>query len=373
VITRLPDPRLGVRVVHSTGIYCRADCPARPNPANTGVLASVAAAESAGYRACLRCRSDRLPVVRVDQSQHEQVARALDLICDGFLDHHREADLAARLGYSSRHLRRLFLDAVAATPSHVARSRRAHFARLLLDETDLPVTQIAYAAGFRSLRRMNEVMHATFGFTPTQLRNTRARGEHNAVDGGLRLRLYVDRSYDFDGYVASLSTTAISGLEVVDGRRYRRAVSVCGHPGVVELDSPSPRRVDVVAHLPALEGLVDVVSRCRRVLGLDRTADSPPGVWSTFEAAVVAAARAHCDDPDRTLERLVRRHGQPVPGAADVGITHVFPTPERLATVRSSSTSGLSRQAAAAIRELATAELVATSTHAPWPAHLSAA
>lgn len=372
-MTLLVDPGSGVRVVHTTGIYCRANCSARPKASNVGVLPSVAAAESAGYRACLRCRPDRLPIVPADSSRHELVAQALALICDGFLDRCHEADLADRMGYTARHLRRMFLDAVGATPSHVARSRRAHFARMLLDDTDLSVTEIAYASGFRSLRRMNEVMHATFGFTPTRLRQARAKGDYSATDGGLHLRLHVQRPYDFERCVASLAETATPGVEAVADGRYKRAVSVCGHPGIIEVSAPSPGQVDLVAHLPALQELVDVVSRCRRLLGLDWPAGEQPGVWSAFESAVIETTRTYCDDPGQALQTLVTRFGQPVPLATEVGPTHTFPSAHNLVTVTHLAMNGLTRQAASVIRELAVAETAATSARSAWadsaPAH----
>jgi AraC family transcriptional regulator of adaptative response / DNA-3-methyladenine glycosylase II len=326
-----------VRIVHTTGIYCRAECPARPHPGNTGLAASVAAAESAGYRACLRCRADRLPIAGLSTDLHEHVVRALDLISDGFLDEHRESELAAYLGFSARHLRRTFSQAVGATPSHVAASRRAHFARLLLDDTDLTVTEIAFAAGFGSLRRMNAVMRTTFGFTPTQLRAKRARGDHDPVDGGIRLRLHVYRDHRFDRYLRALEQTAVPGVEAVGGQRFLRAVNVCEHPGLVEVSSPRAGVVEVLAHLPALEGLIDVVSRCRRVFGLDHTEDGAPGPWTRFEADVVSIIRLRCGDPRRVLEQLVVRHGTPVPGLAARGITHAFPDPTRPGSPRSTT------------------------------------
>src|SRR4249920_2429510 len=155
--------------VRTTGIYCRPGCGGRPLARNTQQYAYAAAAEAAGFRPCLRCRPDREPDPGwVDAP--ELVCRALRSIADGALDGATEDELAARLGVSARHLRRLFDAHVGATPAEVARSRRAHFARRLLDETDLSIAKISSAAGFNSVRQMNRVMKEVFQFTPQELR-----------------------------------------------------------------------------------------------------------------------------------------------------------------------------------------------------------
>lgn len=138
--------------VSTTGIYCRDGCPATPNRENVIGYGFAAAAEAAGFRPCLRCRPYRASEPATWLGSSELVCRAVRMILDGALDRGTEADLAARLGVSGRHLRRLFTDQVGATPDEVARSRRAHFARRLLDETDFPVARVAYAAGFGSVR-----------------------------------------------------------------------------------------------------------------------------------------------------------------------------------------------------------------------------
>ncbi|HEY2557072.1 MAG TPA: helix-turn-helix domain-containing protein [Diaminobutyricibacter sp.] len=294
------------------------------------------------------------------------VLRGLDLISDGFLDRNREADLALALGFSTRHLRRVFTQTVGATPSQVAVSRRAHFARLLLDDTDLTATEIAFAAGFGSVRRMNDVMRATFRFTPTQLRTKRARGDRCSTDGGIRLRLHTYREHRFELYLHELASRAIRGVEVIEAGWYRRAVSVCGHPGVVEVHSPQPREVEILAHLPALEGLIDVVACCRRRFRLDHLDDGRPGPWSEFEAAAVAAISASCRDPSTVLGQLVTRYGAPVPGADSLGITHQFPDPQALAEIDAEDVDGLDRSTARAIADLAAAAVpLASAGSAP--------
>jgi len=169
--------------VVTTGIYCRAGCPATPLRRNMRPFSYAAAAEAAGFRPCLRCRPDREPEPAwVDAP--ELVCRALRSIADGALDESNEDTLAASVGVSARHLRRLFETHVGATPADVARSRRAHFARRLLDETDLSIARISDAAGFNSVRQMNRVMKDVFHFTPQELRTKRRIPDRCVADGG---------------------------------------------------------------------------------------------------------------------------------------------------------------------------------------------
>src|SRR5882757_1316753 len=174
--------------VVTTGIYCRPGCSGNPLVRNTRPYTSAAAAEAAGFRACLRCRPDREPVPGWVEAP-ELVCRALRAIADGALDDTTEDELAQRLGVSARHLRRLFDVHVGATPAEVARSRRAHFARRLLDDTDLPLTRVAAAAGFNSVRQFNRVMKDVFRFTPNDLRARRHAPDRLVADGGLELRM----------------------------------------------------------------------------------------------------------------------------------------------------------------------------------------
>jgi len=174
--------------VVTTGIYCRPGCSGMPLARNTRPYASAAAAEAAGFRPCLRCRPDREPVPGWVNAP-ELVCRALRAIADGALDGANEDVLAARLGVSARHLRRMFDAHVGATPAEVARSRRAHFARRLLDDTDLPLVEVSAAAGFNSVRQFNRVMKDVFRFTPMELRARRRAPDRLVTDGGLELRV----------------------------------------------------------------------------------------------------------------------------------------------------------------------------------------
>lgn len=354
----MPAP---VTAVVTTGIYCRAGCAASPHRRNTRPFASAAAAEAAGFRPCLRCRPDDAPgPVWVDGP--ELVCRALRAIADGALDGAGEDDLARRLGLSARHLRRLFAEHVGATPAQVARSRRAHFARRLLDDTDLPVRAVAGASGFASVRQMNRVVKEVFAFTPTQLRARRHAPDRDAADGGLVLRLPYRPPLAWDALLAGLAAGALPGVESVDpaARTYRRLVTMAGEPAVLEVTpgTPDPRpHLLLRAHLPTWDGLVHLVATVRRLLDLDadpaaidpvlrrdprlralvraRPGIRLPGAADPVEAAVRAVlGRGLAPERATALAgRLVARYGRPVPGLGALGLTHCFPAPERLARV----------------------------------------
>ncbi|HEX6524514.1 MAG TPA: helix-turn-helix domain-containing protein [Streptosporangiaceae bacterium] len=173
--------------VVTTGIYCRPGCGARPLVQNTRTFDLAAAAEAAGFRACHRCRPYRM-AEPVGSDAPEIVCEAVQLIIGGTLDDGgTEAALAGRIGMSPRHLRRLFLRHLGVSPDQLARSRRAHFARRLLDDTDLTFAEIAFASGFGSLRQFNRIMREVFRASPTDLRRRRRRTDRLAADGGLTL------------------------------------------------------------------------------------------------------------------------------------------------------------------------------------------
>lgn len=281
--------------VVTTGIYCRPSCSAQPKPENVRAFAFAAAAEANGFRACHRCRPYR-DVIEVPPGS-DLVCRAIDLIAAGAMDEGGEAALAHRLAVSSRHLRRIFVEQVGATPDQVARSRRAHFARRLLDETDLAITHIAFASGFGSLRQFNRVITTTFRASPRELRARRRRSDRLVADGGLALRL--PARTDFDAWLRRRAATAIPGVEHVTQDCYRRTVLVEGDPGVLEIRPGSSEHLTLVAHLPRLEGLIHFVERARRFV-----TDVAP--WSKHEDTL-------------------RRHALPVPGLHALGLTHVLP------------------------------------------------
>lgn len=371
----------GVIAVVTTGIYCRSDgCGAQPRAENTRHFPYAAAAEAAGYRACLRCRPYRLPLV-TDWTGPELVCRAVRLVLDGALDQDGEVRLAEKVGVSPRHLRRLFTTHLGVTPDGLARSARAHFARRLLDDTDLMVTEIAHAAGFGSLRQFNRVLRQVFNASPGELRARRRQSDRLVADGGLALRLAYVGPLDWPVLARCLAAVGVAGVEHVADGVYRRTVEVGGDPGVLELGPGGDDHLVLRAHLPHWDGLVHVVARARRIAGLDvdltepvrqlaadpvvgslvnaRPGVRPPGTWDAFETGVRAivehhTARATAAD---VMRRVVERHGTAVAGLRPFGLTHTFPSPRVLAGADLSDI-GLSASKAAALRAFSRAVAV---------------
>jgi AraC family transcriptional regulator of adaptative response / DNA-3-methyladenine glycosylase II len=368
----------GVAGVVTTGIYCRAGCSAQPLAQNVRRFPIPAAAEAAGYRACLRCRPYRLPPVP-GGIQSELVCRAVHLIVvDSALDDGTEASLADRLGVSARHLRRLFTTQLGVTPDGLARSARAHFARRLLDETDLTITEIAFLAGFGSLRQFNRVCREVFRASPSELRAKRRRSDRLVADGGLALRLAFDGPLDWPAMMEALAEAAIPGVEHVSGDAYRRTVLVDGDPGVLELVPGADDHVVLRAHLPHWRELLHVVRRARQVLSLDADMGEPlhrlardpvvgplvrarpgvrvPGTWDAFEAGVRALVARDLTSAtaNSILRQLVELYGRRVPGLDQLGLTHTFPPPDAVSEA-DLTRLGLSAGKAAAIRAFAAA------------------
>ena len=350
--------------VVTTGIYCRPGCGARPKASNTRTFELAAAAEAAGFRACLRCRPYRV-AGPVPLGAPELVCQAVQMIIYGALDDGgTEAGLAERAGVSARHLRRLFLQHLGATPDQLARSRRAHFARRLLDDTDLTAADIAFASGFGSLRQFNRAMQEVFRSSPTDLRRRRHRADRLIADGGLALRLPVLPGYDWAEVRSALAARAVLGVAVVDGDTYRRTITVGGEAGLLEVAPGEPGNLVLRLHLPYWEGLIHLVGRIAGLLGADadqRPGLAGPGAWTEFEAEVGAIARHGRDAvaAARWLGSFAATLGPPVPGLPG-GLTHAFPaadavTPERLAR------AGVGGPETAAITALAAANLAASA------------
>jgi AraC family transcriptional regulator of adaptative response / DNA-3-methyladenine glycosylase II len=292
----------------------------------------------------------------------ELVCRGVRLVVDGALDDGTEADLGARLGISPRHLRRLFVDHVGVTPDQLARSRRAHFARRLLDDTDLPVTDVAFASGFGSVRQLHSACHELFRATPRELRARRRSTDRLAADGGLTLRLTFTPPLEWEAMLGYFAARAITGVEHVSDGTYRRTVLVDGDPGVIEISSGGPGHLVLRAHLPHWEGLIHVVQRARRIFNLEADPvaasavldDDPvlgplvqaspglrmPGTWDPYEVGVraIIGQQVSVAGAGTITARLVERHGKPVNGLGPLGLTRLFPPPTTLA---SANLSGL--------------------------------
>lgn len=249
--------------VKTTGIYCRPVCPARtPKRENMVFVVSAAAAEEAGFRACLRCRPETAPDMGAWRGTSNTVSRALALIEAGALDEGDVDALAGRLGVGERHLRRLFRQHLGAAPVSVAHTRRVLLAKALIHQTDLGMAEVALAAGFGSVRRFNETFQALYARPPSALRR---RGEQ-AHEGGVRLSLPYRPPYDWDAMVSGLTTRG----DMVEGRRWSRNLrrDVDGAEGAVTVEPAEVGRVWVRVEADDLKALPGVLARVRRVFDL---------------------------------------------------------------------------------------------------------
>lgn len=375
------DPRfdgLFFTAVRSTGIYCRPTCPAPPpKAANVTYFPSAAAAEAAGYRPCLRCRPELSPAEGSWRRGDDVVARALKLIDEGFLADRPVSALAGRLHVGERHLRRLFVERLGAPPTGVHGTRRLLFAKQLLTETSLPVTEVALAAGFGSLRRFNAAFRTAYGMTPRDLRRNRP----DVPGGALVLRLGYRPPFDFAAALGFLRARALPGVEHVDGGSYVRAIADPASPGWLRVsaadDGSHALRLELHGVEPA--ALPGVVRRVRRMFDLDadpaaiagvlsrdpvlhplvraRPGLRLPGGWDGFEVAVRAVIGQQVSVASaRTLvSRVAERYGTPLPpGFASVGLRHAFPGPEVLADAGLEAV-GLTTARARTIRAIARA------------------
>ncbi|OLR95427.1 DNA-3-methyladenine glycosylase 2 family protein [Actinokineospora bangkokensis] len=338
--------------VLSTGIYCRPSCPVvPPKVENMRFYPSAAAAQQAGFRACKRCRPDASPGSPQWNERADLVARAMRLIADGVVDTEGVPGLAARLGYSVRQVERQLLAELGAGPLAIARAQRAQTARLLIETSTLPMTDVAQASGFASIRSFNDTVRSVFALTPTELR-AKAKPSSATPTTALSVRLPFRAPLLPDNLFGHLVATGIPGVEEWRDGAYRRTLRLPHGPAVVAL-RPTPDYVAAQLTLTDLRDLSTAISRCRRLLDLDADpeavdealAEDPvlapliakgpgrrvPRTVDPEEFAVravlgqqvsTAAARTHA-------ARLVAAHGDPVSDPAG-GLTHLFPTPESL-------------------------------------------
>jgi AraC family transcriptional regulator of adaptative response / DNA-3-methyladenine glycosylase II len=362
--------------VRSTRIYCRPICPSRfSNDSNVRYYATAAEAAGAGYRPCLRCRPEAAPGSPAWTGTSAVVQRALRLIQDGALDHASLSSLATRLGIGVRHLSRLFAQHVGASPATVARTRRLHFAKRLLDDTRLPITDIAHAAGFGSIRRFNDAFRETYRKSPRELRKGKRIGIDESEGAEIALRLAYRPPYDW-GYMQSfLAANAISGVEVVTADHYSRAaptpsgyavlqIRPVAHAHALEVGIKRAMPAELPALLSSVRRMFDLTADPTRIAAamhydrllqplLDRRPGLRiPGTWNAFECSVCAIVGQRGSIAGRGfLKRLVERFGKPI-DALGADVHYLFPTAAVLADANLDDL-GLSRPRCEALRQLA--------------------
>lgn len=337
-----------VTAVLTTRIYCRPSCPARtPLRRNVAFYGEPAAAEAAGFRACKRCRPDRAPDDQDVDIRGDLLGRALRLLGTGIVDSEGVAGLARRLAVSERHLHRTFVAELGVGPQAVARSRRVRLARALLESSDLPVSDVAFAAGFTSVRQFNDAVRAASGSTPTGLRLPIRTG--SAREPGLALRLRGRAPYDPALVLRWVAAHAVPGVEEVTGDTYRRTVAggfveivACDGGWLVRLDLADTRRTGPVVR--ALRRLLDVdtdPTAVADVLGADpvlapllaaRPGLRCVGAFDPWEALArtVVGQQVSVKGARTLTARLVTTVGTPL-AVPRGSLTHLFPTPEQVA------------------------------------------
>jgi AraC family transcriptional regulator of adaptative response / DNA-3-methyladenine glycosylase II len=364
--------------VRTTGIYCRPICPANtPRSENVTFFPTAAAAGEAGYRPCLRCRPECAPGTPAWSGTSATVRRGLKLIANGALDTSNVEDLATRLGVTSRHLRRLFTRHLGASPLAVAHTQRLHFAKQLIDQTRLPMQDIALAAGYGSVRRFNDSFVKTYGRSPRELRRA---GEPSAAAGGataLTVRLPFRTPFDWASLLAFFSARAVPGVESVVGDAYRRTVVIDGQPGVIELRNDGNNML-LTMHGVGTPAIFGIVQRCRELFDLDAPTQEitdalacdpllgrllrgnpgvrVPGAWDGFELAVRAVLGQQISVRAATTiaGRIAGTYGEPVAEHGLPDLERLFPVPERLARARLNNI-GLTRARSVTLRRLAQA------------------
>src|SRR2546427_1098223 len=344
-----------ITAVRTTGIYCRPSCPTpvRPKRENVSFYPTAAAAQLAGCGACKRCRPDASPGPPEWNVRGDLVGRAMRLIADGTIDRDGVGGLARRLAVSQRHLHRLLLSELGAGPLAIARAQRAQTARVLIETTDLPYTDVAFAAGFESIRQFNDTVREVFALTPTALRTTgRRRGD--IADGALTLRLPYRPPLDWSALSGWLRVRALPGVAEVNGRVFRRTLRLPCGAAVVSLE-PVGTHIQCTLRLASMADLTSAVRQCRRLLDLDadplsvvevlskdrrlanivkkRPGLRAPGAVDGTELAIQAVLGQQVSlAAARTLAaRLVTAHGDVIK-IADPTLTHLFPAADAIAT-----------------------------------------
>jgi AraC family transcriptional regulator of adaptative response / DNA-3-methyladenine glycosylase II len=349
------DPRFDgwfVTAVLTTGIYCRPSCPARsPFARNVRFYPTAAAAQRAGFRPCKRCRPDASPGSPEWNARGEVVARAMRLISDGTVDREGVTGLAAKLGYTERQLERLLQAEVGAGPLALARAQRTQTARVLIETTELPFSDVAFAAGFSSIRQFNDTIREVCDNTPTELRRKAARRSDitgPSTAGTLSLRLPTRTPFAFEGLFGHLAASAVPGCEEVRDGAYRRTLRLPWGQAIVSL-TPAPDHVQCVLRLDDFRDLSTTIARCRRLLDLDADPEAVVDFLSTDADLAPLVAKHPGQRIPRTVDehelairavigqqvsikaarthtaRIVKAYGTPI-ADPEGGLTHVFPS-----------------------------------------------
>lgn len=372
--------------VKTTGIYCRPICPAvAPKSENVSFYPSAAAASEAGFRPCLRCRPECAPGTPAWGGTSTTVRRGLRLIAGGALDDGDVEELADRLGVTSRHLRRLFTKHLGASPVAVAHTQRLHFAKRLIDETELPMSHVSSAAGYGSIRRFNDTFKKTYGRAPRELRKF---GEESIVNGNavtLSVRLPYRKPFSWPAMLEFFAGRATPGVESVTGDTYRRTISLGDRHGVIAVSPAGPKKLSAYLMLTIqcvdTGALFEIVQRSREMFDLDAPIGeisttlkrdeslqglirkSPgmrvPGAWDGFELMIRAILGQQISVKAATTlaGRIADQYGERLSlsdESGDVGLRRIFPSADRLRHARFSNI-GLVRSRAETIRRVAAA------------------
>ena len=367
--------------VTTTGIYCRPFCPApTPKRQNVRFFPTAAAAQEAGFRPCLRCRPETSPELAFWRGDSSTVSRALALIEAGALDGGSVEALATRLGLGERQVRRLFKRYLGASPVSIAQTRRILLAKQLVQDTRLPMTEVALAAGFGSIRRFNETFQQLYKRPPNALRRTGVTDESAGTAGAVTVKLSFRPPYDWEAMLSFLRARAIPGIEAVSSARYARTIAIGDAHGVLVVEPAEENCLKATVRFANLKSLPAIIARARRVfdlaadpiaIGAHLSQDSllaplvaarpglrVPGAWDGFELAVRAVLGQQITVPaaTRLAGKIVLACGETIadPAAREQGLTHLFPTPQQL--IRADlSTIGLPKPRRMALASLAAA------------------
>lgn len=377
------DPRYDGRVfIGSTisGVYCRPICPTPHNKrVHVRYFPTAAAAALAGFRPCLRCRPEVAPGTPAWNGTSSTVSRGLRLIAEGSLDEDGVERLAERLGVTSRHLSRLFMRHLGAAPTAIARTRRLHFAKQLVSDTNMPMAQVALASGFGSIRQFNEVFRQYCGMSPSELKRVEKRRQ--GAEDEYVFQLAYRPPYAWSALLAFLEARSIPGVESVRGGVYRRVIAFQDSHGLLEvmhLPGVHALRVRVQLHRPEL--LLQVISRVRAMFDLNAAPDlvqqdlrrdrllAPlvrrypgmrlPGAWDPFElvAHAILAQEASPEEAAALLGQVAEHYGTPVATPDGIDLARTFPRAADLAGAELAGIpQGAARQIRAAARILRTA------------------